>query len=67
VVERGPGVVLTTVVSKLVVSSTEGVDEKEHHDGRRMTAADVVARVMAGEHGDFVPGVVGVGLDDVRE
>ena len=36
-------------------------------EGRRMTAADVVARVMAGEHGDFVRDAVAMVARELME
>jgi len=36
-------------------------------EGRRMTAADVVARVMAGEHGDFVGDAVALIARELME
>jgi hypothetical protein len=36
-------------------------------EGRRMTAADVVARVMAGEHGDFVRDAVAMIARELME
>ena len=36
-------------------------------EGRRMTAADVVARVMAGEHGDFVRDAVALIARELME
>ena len=56
------------MVSKLV-GLLPGVDEKEHHDGRRprMTAADVVAKVMAGEHADFVREAVAMVARELME
>ncbi len=36
-------------------------------EGRRMTAADVVARVMAGEHGDFVRDAVAIVARELME
>ena len=58
-----------TVASKLVVSVQRESMRRSTTmaEVQRMTAADVVAKVMAGEHGDFVREAVAVVARELME